>query len=52
MFPRPKKIEICEDEDAKLKRLLSNAVLGNVTPKNLLGRNGNARVDAEIRRPF
>lgn len=49
-----KRLKALEDENAKLKRMLADAMLDNVALKNLLGkkrisweRNGDARAPAE-----
>ena len=46
-----KKLRALEDEKAKLKRLLADAMLDNSALKGLLGKNGNARCRARCRRP-
>ena len=38
-----KRLKQLEDENAKLKRLLADAMLDNVALKDLLGKNGDAR---------
>ena len=38
-----RKLRALEDENAKLKRLLADAMLDNSALKDLLGKNGNAR---------
>ncbi len=38
-----KKLRGLEEENAKLKRLLADAMLDNVALKDLLGKNGDAR---------
>ena len=41
-----KKLRSFEDENAKLKRLLADAMLDNIALKDLLGKNGDARCGA------
>ena len=38
-----KRLRRLEDENAKLKRLLADAMLDNVAMKDILGKNGDAR---------
>src|SRR5579863_2275973 len=38
-----RRLRALEDENAKLKRLLADAMLDNVALKDLLGKNGDAR---------
>ena len=38
-----RRLKSLEDENAKLKRLLADAMLDNVALKDLLGKNGDAR---------
>jgi putative transposase len=38
-----KRLKALKDENAKLKRLLANAMLDNVGLKELLAKNGDAR---------
>lgn len=46
-----KRLKALEDENAKLKRLLAEAMLDNTALKDLLSKNGNARRQARGRRP-
>lgn len=46
-----RKLRALEDENAKLKRLLADAMLDNSALKDLLGKNGNARCRAGCCRP-
>lgn len=41
-----KRLKSLEDENAKLKRLLADAMLDNAALKDLLGKNGDARCGA------
>ena len=41
-----KRLRQLEDENAKLKRLLADAMLDNTALKDLLGKNGDARRQA------
>lgn len=45
-----RRLRTLEDENAKLKRMLADAMLGNIALKDLLGRSGDARCRAESRR--
>jgi putative transposase len=45
-----KRLKALEDENAKLKRLLADAMLDNVALKDLLSKNGDARRQAGSRR--
>jgi len=38
-----RRLKALEDENAKLKRMLADAMLDNVALKDLLGKNGDAR---------
>ncbi len=38
-----RRLKALEDENAKLKRMLADAMLDNVAPKDLLGKSGDAR---------
>jgi putative transposase len=38
-----RKLKALEDENAKLKRMVADAMLDNVALKDLLGKNGDAR---------
>src|SRR5271156_637753 len=38
-----RRLRALEDENAKLKRMLADAMLDNVALKDLLGKNGDAR---------
>lgn len=38
-----KRLKQLEDENARLKRLLADAMLDNTALKDLLGKNGDAR---------
>ena len=38
-----RRLKALEDENAKLKRMLAEAMLDNVALKDLLGKNGDAR---------
>jgi putative transposase len=42
-----KRLKTLEDENAKLKRLLADAMLDNAALKDLLGKSGDARSKAE-----
>ena len=42
-----RRLKALEDENAKLKRLLADAMLDNVALKDLLGKNGDARRASE-----
>ena len=42
-----KRLKALEDENAKLKRMLADAMLDNVALKDLLGKNGDARCRAQ-----
>ena len=46
----PKRFGTLEDENDKLKRLLTDAMLDNVAPKDLLEKNGTAHCRAETQR--
>ena len=46
-----KRLKALEDENAKLKRLLAEAMLDNTALKDLLSKNGDARRQARGRRP-
>ena len=46
-----KRLRSLEDENAKLKRLLADAMLDNVALKDLLGKNGDACRGAGSCRP-
>src|SRR5665648_1219973 len=46
-----RRLKALEDENAKLKRLLADAMLDNSALKDLLGKNGNARRRAGCCRP-
>ncbi len=46
-----KRLKALEDENAKLKRMLADAMLDNVALKDLLERSGDARCRAESCRP-
>jgi putative transposase len=45
-----KRLKAPEDENAKLKKLLADAMLDNAVLKDLLAKNGNARCQARGRR--
>jgi putative transposase len=38
-----RRLKALEEEKAKLKRMLADSLLDNVTLKDLLGKNGDAR---------
>jgi len=42
-----KRLKLLEDENAKLKKLLADTMLDNSAPKDLLGKNGSARRQAQ-----
>ncbi len=46
-----KRLKALEEENAKLKRLLADAMLDNVALKDLLSKNGDARRQARSCRP-
>jgi putative transposase len=45
-----KRLKALEDENAKLKRLLAEAIMDNTALKDLLSKSGNARREARGRR--
>ena len=44
--PNAKRLRALEEENGNLKRLLAEAMLDNTALKDLLGRNGDARREA------
>ena len=46
-----KRLRTLEDENTRLKRMLADAMLDNAALKDLLGRSGDARGEAESCRP-
>ena len=46
-----KRLRTLEDENTRLKRLLADAMLDNAALKDLVGKNGDARGQAESCRP-